>query len=61
MDSRAGGVTEGRNNGATLEDLRHFAGHSNIGTTARYDRMTPETNARVMHLRVAGRAPKNNV
>jgi hypothetical protein len=29
-DSRAGGVTEGRKAGASLEDLRHHAGHSQI-------------------------------
>lgn len=59
MDSRAGGVTEGRAAGASLENLRHLAGHSNVGTTARYDRPTAETTSKIMELRTASRAAGN--
>lgn len=54
-DSRAGGVTEGRKAGASLEDLRHHAGHSQISMTARYDRVDIETRNKVAELRVRSR------
>jgi hypothetical protein len=54
-DSRAGGVTEGRKAGASLEDLRHHAGHSQISMTARYDRNDIETRNKVAQLRVESR------
>ena len=61
MDSRAGGITEGREAGASLEDLRHHATHASISTTARYDRQTPETTAKIADLRAARRAKQNAV
>lgn len=54
-DSRASGVTEGRKAGASLEDLRHHAGHSQISMTARYDRVDIETRNKVAELRVRSR------
>src|SRR6185312_14279942 len=54
-DSRAGGITEGRKSGATLENLRHHAGHSQVSTTAGYDRSDLETKNNVQQLRVKNR------
>lgn len=57
-DSRAGAITEGRKSGASLEDLRHGAGHSLIQTTARYDRTDIETKNKIAKLRVHARNEK---
>lgn len=47
-DLRAGGVTEGRKAGASLEDSSKVAGHSGTKTTGRvYDRDTLEAHRRV--------------
>lgn len=54
-DSRAGGITEGRRSGATLEDLRHHAGHSQLSTTAGYDRNDIDDKNKVAQLRVRNR------
>lgn len=57
-DSRAGAITEGRKAGATLEDLRHGAGHSQLHTTAGYDRGDIETRNKIAKLRVQSRNEK---
>ncbi len=57
-DSRAGAITEGRMSGASLEDLRHGAGHSQIQTTARYDRTNVATKNKIAELRVRSRNEK---
>ncbi len=57
-DSRAGGITEGRKAGASLEDLRHHAGHADIKMTLRYDRGDVETNNKIAHLRTGSRASR---
>ena len=54
-DSRAGGVTEGADAGADMEDLRHHAGHANVRMTRRYDRRTVVKTRRVQKARVAYR------
>jgi hypothetical protein len=54
-DSRAGAITEGRKAGATLEDLRHGAAHSQIQTTAGYDRSDMETRSKIALLRSKSR------
>jgi integrase len=54
-DSRAGGVTEGGDAGADIEDLRHHAGHSDTRTTQIYNRRTLEKTKRVARLRVEHR------
>ena len=51
MDSRAGGISEGQEAGAELEDLRHAATHSDIATTARYSRAGERATAKVLRLR----------
>lgn len=56
-DSRAGGITEGRKAGASLEDLRHHASHSQTTMTARYDRGNVEDKNKVAHLRIKSRTP----
>lgn len=54
-DIRAGGITEARKSGASLDDASKTAGHSSVQTTARvYDRDTLEA-----HRRVAAARPKN--
>lgn len=51
-DLRAGGVTEGGQAGATLEDRARLAGHSKVKTTAEvYDRDTLEAHRRVARAR----------
>ena len=59
MDSRAGAITEGHDAGAEIEALRQTAGHSNISTTARYNRQTPEKSRKVALLRSAFRERGN--
>jgi integrase len=54
-DSRAGGVTEGGDAGADIEDLRQHAGHADIRTTQRYNRKTLEKTKRVAKARVEHR------
>ena len=39
LNSRAGAITEAREFGADLENVRDAARHSNIATTERYSRM----------------------
>lgn len=58
MDSRAGAISEATASGATLEDARHAATHSNVSTTQIYSRESAERVAKVMTLRVAGRKNK---
>lgn len=60
-DSRAGGVTEGSDAGADLEQLRHHANHKNAQTTARYNRSTIKKTREVAKLRVAARTAENEV
>ncbi len=57
-DSRAGGVTEGSDAGADLEQLRHHASHSSTATTARYSRQTLTKTRTVARLRMAHRQAK---
>jgi hypothetical protein len=57
-DSRSGGITEGRKSGASLEDLRHHAGHAHLNMTARYDRVDIETRDKVARLRAKSREGK---
>jgi integrase len=54
-DSRAGGVTEGGDAGASIDDLQQHASHANRQTTARYNRKTLEKTTRVARLRVQRR------
>jgi hypothetical protein len=55
-DMRAGGVTEGREAGAALEDTAKLASHVGTKTTARvYDRDVLEASRRVSKARVARR------
>lgn len=54
-DNRAGAGTEGRKSGATLEDMRHFLGHSKIDTTAIYDRTDVDDRTKVAQLRAERR------
>jgi hypothetical protein len=54
-DSRAGGVTEGGDAGADIEDLRQHAGHADTRTTQRYNRRTLAKTKRVARLRVEHR------
>lgn len=55
MDSRAGAITEATMAGASLEDIRHAATHSDISMTQRYARGAEQKVANVMQLRVASR------
>lgn len=50
-DSRAGGVTEGGDAGAHIEDLAQHAGHARLETTRRYNRKTLAKTTRVARLR----------
>jgi len=54
-DSRAGGITEGADAGADIEDLRQHAGHADARTTQRYNRRSLAKAKRVAQLRVASR------
>jgi hypothetical protein len=55
MDTRAGAITEATNSGASLEDVRHAATHSNTTMTQRYSRDQAKKTAAVMELRVQTR------
>lgn len=55
MDTRAGAITEATNSGASLEDVRHAATHSNVSMTARYSREGAKKTAAVMELRAQTR------
>jgi hypothetical protein len=55
MDARAGAITEATDAGASLEDVRHAATHSDISMTQRYSRGSAEKVATVMKLRVEHR------
>jgi hypothetical protein len=50
-DTRAGGITDGRKAGVPLEDLRHGVAHSQLSTTAGYDRDDIETDRKIVQLR----------
>lgn len=54
-DARAGAISEATDAGATLEDVRHAATHSNIATTQIYSRGSAEKTANVLRLRVEHR------
>lgn len=55
MDSRAGAISEATDAGASLEDVRHAATHSNTSMTARYSRGAEGKVASVMQTRTAHR------
>ncbi len=55
MDSRAGGITEATDAGASLELVRHAATHSDVNMTARYSRGSSEKAAEVLKLRAKHR------
>jgi hypothetical protein len=57
-DSRAGGVTEGSDAGATIEQMRRHASHASGTTTERYSRKTTDGNRTVARLRVAHRGKR---
>jgi hypothetical protein len=58
MDSRAGGITEATDAGATLEETRHAATHSDTKMTQRYSRGSADKIASVMKKRVEHRNKK---
>jgi hypothetical protein len=61
MDTRAGAISEATDAGASLEDVRHAATHSNTSMTARYSRAPEGKIASVMQTRVAHRnKPRTN-
>lgn len=51
MDIRAGAITEARDRGASLSDMRDTAGHASSDTTQRYIRGQDDARARVVRLR----------
>jgi hypothetical protein len=51
MDIRAGAITEARDRGASIADMRDTAGHANAATTQRYIRGEDEARSRVVKLR----------
>lgn len=59
-DSRAGSITEGRKAGASIEDLRHHAGHSKTQTTAIYDRQDVADRTKVAQLRAGHRGNRTD-
>ena len=59
-DSRAGGITEAFEGGATEGDTQHFATHADPSTTRGYRRATLESSKRVAKLRVASRKQVGN-
>lgn len=58
MDTRAGAISEATDAGASLEDVRHAATHSNISTTQNYSRGSTDKVANVMKLRADFRGKK---
>ena len=52
-DLRAAAITEAREMGASVEDNRDFAQHTNTHTTQRYMRRRDEAANRVLHLRAS--------
>jgi hypothetical protein len=58
MDSRAGAISEATDAGATLEDVRHAATHSDVSMTAKYSRGSADKIANVMRLRAEHRNKK---
>ena len=58
MDARAGGISEGDEAGADLDDIRAQAAHSQASTTIRYVRGTIGKSRRVAQLRPAHRAER---
>lgn len=58
QDSRAGGITEATEAGASLEAIKHAATHSDIAMTQRYARGAAGKTAEVLNLRVAHRKNK---
>lgn len=54
-DSRAGGITQGGDAGADIEDLRQHAAHTNLQTTQRDNRKTLAKTTRVADARVEHR------
>ena len=55
MDARAGGISEGDDAGADLDDLRSHAGHTQASTTSRYVRGTIGKSRKVAELRLVHR------
>lgn len=51
MDIRAGAITEARDRGASLPDMRDAAGHASASTTQGYIRGADEARSRVVKLR----------
>ena len=58
MDSRAGGITEATDAGASIEAVRHHATHRDARTTMRYSRQTLAKTQSVAEIRNAVRKPK---
>lgn len=54
-DSRAGGISEARDAGADIEDVREAATHSDIKQTRDYDRLTERKIANVQSIRMGRR------
>jgi hypothetical protein len=50
MDTRAGRITEVLAAGATMEDVRKFAGHEQQRTTSRYSRDTEDAIKRTLEV-----------
>jgi integrase len=59
-DLRASGITEGRASDASLADAQKVAGHSNIGTTEKYDRAVLEAADRFADARMKRREQSGN-
>lgn len=59
MDTRSGAITEATDSGASLEDTRHMATHSDISMTAKYSRDSAGKTAKVMQMRAAHRNKGN--
>lgn len=59
-DLRASGITEGRASDASLADAQKVAGHSNIGTTEKYDRAVLEAADRFADARMKRREQTGN-
>lgn len=61
MDSRAGAITEALRAGASLDNVRKSATHSDVGMTQRYSRGDDEAIADVMKLRAASRKTNHEI